>query len=422
MGAGKPFRKSYWCRYEALKERVIKMFIIKKILLLLCLSTTAHSVEFKAYPEYTGELKDFASNSQLLGIESDPERTLSKKASKARNFLMKLDLTVFQLHIGGCGAVFTSNQGYAVTALHCLEGLGGKRISPLKNDELITTKSGETINSNFSTQNMEGYEYTSWNFNKVRFPNHKEMLPLKLVALGKGYPDLKKHWRHTDEEIINNSKIISNYTDDYAIIKLNRIPQHHRCVKTAQKMPENGSLTWATGYPVHVRRKQTYLSLKTIDSLIFKAIAFAPEVAVFFRRAAATIRDYTNESWYSFETNQLESPFYIAVGRVFGNYSQLKKEFPYPINSQSDQLLDLVTDPQKYIVSTAFTKSGFSGGGLFNTNHELIAINSMSPAVLTFSEEKFQPMMSHVRIDYIKNQVREKLGQEMLNKIFNCEH
>ncbi len=387
------------------------------ISLLFCLVT--NSQEYKEYPEYTAELKDITVK-EVLGVKSNTNNKASKAAHNALAFLKKLDHSVFQLH-EGCGAVLTSNTGYAITALHCFNDLPRSLPSPLKIETIFTTDNDVNITSYLSDSNMEGYEYNRWAFNPVRLSDHKDLLPLKLVTFGKGFPNPNKNWLSSRDSITDNAEIIKQYVDDYAIIKLKKMPKNYKCVKSASTMPEDNKLTWTAGYPVHTAHKQTYLTLKTLKDLKFKSDFLFPSISEHFNRAIAAISEQKNESWFSFEANQHTSPFYVAIGRSFSDYKELKQKFSFPMVGKDSELLDLITDKSKYLVSTSFNKPGFSGGGIFNTNQELIGINSMAPAAPIFLANKFKPLMSHVRIDYIKNQVLEKFGEDMLNKIFDCE-
>ncbi|MEO0336196.1 MAG: trypsin-like peptidase domain-containing protein [Pseudomonadota bacterium] len=391
------------------------------VLVLLGAALQAAAVEYKAHPEYTGEIKDFTHSNQVLGISSDPDDSTSGIRSASMNFVKGLEKAVFHFRSFGCGATFVSSEGHAITALHCLEQLvrGSKPI--LKKEVIAVTDSGQEVTSNLANLDMEGESYNSWDLDPIRFPDAQDLLPIQVVALGRGYPDILKKWTPDSPEAIEYADLIKSYADDYAIVKLNKLPESYRCVNTAEQMPAAGSLTWAAGYPVNTRPHQVYLTEKTMDSLIFKSNFFAPDISVFLRKAKRRMRELTTESWYSFEGNQHNTPFFLAVGRAYETYSQMREEFSYPVFNRSDELLDMMTDREKYLVTTSYIKPGFSGGGVFNTDGELIGVNSMSPDVLTFMRDKFQPLISHVRVDHIKNELRAKLGAEALKEVFNCE-
>ena len=376
------------------------------------------SVQKNPYPEFSSEVNGFKPG-QFLGILADPDNTLSKQKNETRNFLRDLDKSVIQLH-HGCSAVLVSNTGHAVTALHCFNKLLKGMKSPLERKILFKSDNGTPISSNQSNPEMEGHIYNNWMFNADRYPDRKELVPIKLITFGEGFPDIIKGWKHSDQSTIQNSQLIRRYIDDYAIIKLNKMPDQHKCVKTAESMPISGSLTWTVGYPAGVRDKQIYLTLRTLKELKFKSDTFNTGLSSLINQLIGKMSQLKTEFWYPFEAKQQASPFYVAVGRAFKDYNELKKTFKYPIKDESDKLFDLITDPEKYLVSTSFVKPGFSGGGIFNKKFELVGINSMKPLTPVFLDDSLQPLISHVRMDYIKAQIKNRLEPSEFKQIFDC--
>ncbi len=369
-------------------------------------------------PEFTGEVKEFKSE-QIKNFVNYPEN-IGEKTDPYRNLVKTLNKSVFQLR-KGCSAVFTSKTGYAITALHCLAQNQHQRLSVFKKETLIDGEGPLKITTNVTVSDLEGFEFNNWDFNPDLFRDHEDLVPVTIVALGKGYPDIHKQWRHDDPFIINNSGLIREFVDDYAVIKLNKVPEKYKCIKTSEDNVEYNQPTLAAGFPVSTKNHQTYLTLKTINDLIFKTSVFAPDVAVLFRKALSKIRKMNNETWFWFENNQHLNPFYVAAGRVYKNYEHLKEHFQYPTNNDNEKLFDLITDENKYLVTTSFIKPGFSGGGLFNKKGELIGINSMQPSTPTFLPEKMQPLTTHVRVSYIKQELLRKFGTDVANEVFDCQ-
>jgi len=70
-------------------------------------------------------------------------------------------------------------------------------------------------------------------------------------------------------------------------------------------------------------------------------------------------------------------PFYISVGRYFQNFGSGQQETPFFTGNRGVPLVDSILPSQIYGTSSAPISPGFSGGGVFRENGNLVGINAI---------------------------------------------
>ena len=385
--------------------------------------------------EYTGPLDETSAMELLDPASRRQSAELLDSLSRAQQFLTEVEARVIRFP-AGCGTEFLSDDGYAVTALHCLDAT--LRESLLTYDEV--NDPGLLMDKVIG--NYKGIDGKTWPI-VVRGPvadiEHRtdrilegigepagagRMPQVSVVLAGQGYPDFK---RIVDPALLANPRAlraIRRSMDDFAIVKFSRLPKGASCSRITEKLPRPGDTVWVTGFPAAASRPESFPGAGLLANslpLIHNPCKSkeAAELISQLEKLYSVLRADAGEDQLAEQQVDDTQPMFISTGHIYRDYEELRKFFPYPMSGTDT--LDAITDPSRYFVSTAPISEGFSGGAAFTPQGELAGINSMGPiSLLRFGKAGTSPLASHVSMKHVAEEARKRLGQEAAARIFHC--
>lgn len=260
-----------------------------------------------------------------------------------------------------CTGVAVSNDGYILTAKHCL---CAELINHHLSQELATANGARWCQNSNQIPNAPIRE-GKWGDGVItpRLKGISDTQPT-VVAVGKrAYIT----WENSENFFANNSEMVL-LDDDWAILKY-KVSEPINCVRVSKKDPKVGDSVWAIGVPGYVENE------KNIDR-----------------------------------------SFYVSRGRAITSRTQLQAFAPFFLKSPRHVLGS--EDPKRQFLSTTILLPGYSGSGLFNDQGELLAINTSTLEL----KNKIDLGAGSTRIDYIQKEVDRLLGAQRTQEIFNCSN
>lgn len=379
---------------------------------------SANAFQTNPYPEMAVPIRKIRNHNLGLvagTIKDDPfEQENAPIHNKARAFLNSVKKHVFR-YKGMCSAVFVSNTGYAVTALHCLDEFGATN-PPLIIDK-IETSNGEPLILSNSKKTMIGHTYDNINVNKAYFAESEKM---KIVLMGNSYLHVDENWNDRLMEYPELLRNIRERNEDFAIVKFDKTPQGFECAPIAKRVSAPSEMIWLAGFPKYVES-----DLKSPDVLLgeasnmFHSEPWADQLKSLFEGLRKQMFNLVPIEWQNRLNTMQENDLYISVGKAFPNYKLLRQKFQVPSDSTENR--DALYDPNRYFVSTAFSGQGMSGGGSFNTDGEL---NGLTVAKVTvhggWYTKGLSPLTTIISLPYIVQRTQSILGNKTAAEIFDC--
>lgn len=307
--------------------------------------------------------------------QNDPAiAAILKKASRASVRFRASSTAIEEEQLDGtktlepsCSAQFISNDGYLITALHCLKNI------------LINHPYRTAIGVSFGDREIPGTSGASWvklknqSFKNLYIKNIAVALtsgeivrgPAKIILLGKG------HFYRISSRF-SEKKVIEVSGQDFAILKFNRKTD---CVKMSKDSPRDKDTVISIGYPNKAWRSNGYSS---------------DGISQYFSFGIAVERP-----------SDFIASFGFSDGINLAGYDNL-----YSSNVLMGTSLD--------------THFGSSGGMVLNQSGNLvgIAVISLPPRL-----EEINPdltMTAVVRTEFIYDRTKKFLGTDKANEIFNC--
>lgn len=355
---------------------------------------------FIDFPEFAAPIQE-VSLEDLAPFKSQiaTQKNLENRSSiflQAENFKKSVPRKVFLLG-DHCSAVLVANSGYAVTALHCLEPYYRM------NTEKFNFSSGATL----LASKFAGQTPTSVS------------VPFELILAGKGYLHMKPA---VDDKILSDLGTIENareFNDDFAIIKMNKIPQGAECARLGSKPFTPNGLIWTAGYPKYVK-KATHPSTVVYDvGADLENTTWGQSLGRAAKELANAIYDRMPEDVRTKHNDLMANPLYLSVGRAYDSYRNLQKKFIIPMDSALNR--DALYPLNRHFVSTTISGSRMSGGGTFNANGQLIGIAvAKATAHGKWYGQGLAPLTTHVKTSYVFERAKSMLGAQRVNEIFNC--
>lgn len=363
------------------------------------------------FPEYLSRVP-VANSTRMTGLlgEAPPDHPLQVNA---REFLKNISRGIF-LFGNHCSASFVSSEGHALTALHCLGRISRESVQGNLPLNYMLTPRRDLIGTDIqiTKQNLEQFGYT---------PNEGFGEKVRVLAMGAGFPNNEMLRKGVHESY-------ARYNHDWALVKFEKLPPTHRCVKIASQKPQKEALLWALGYPDTVDSKTQTLDWLYSGTPMFltRFMQAGPDKSKLNKMLLdlyAFYRKIRHESpspdpYLVQESFRAKHSLYISTGRFFSDAKELMNITKWPLPSA--QRMDTVYDGKKHFVSTLSIAGGMSGGGVFNTSGQLVGINVASlggPAVF----ESFQMGARHVSVKEVLEEIKSSLGTAELERAFDCK-
>lgn len=279
--------------------------------------------------------------------------------------------------IGSCSAAWISEDGYFLTALHCITGV------------LALTGYLEFVPIGLSTRTpMVTYrvKHRQPKLDDIPFlieidGTTAQPATANLIAVGSGFSSGLDFYKETEfwEVLERETPAIRMLSQDYAILKVNlakgnKVP----CLSMQENLFERGDV-WALGYPGRTRRPRLGLYNNTNGR----------EKVVTYGKLMVDIE---------------HSPFWKPI---------LEK-----VDSEKRTLVKASQALADILLSNADAMNGMSGGPTINERGEIIGVNSRASVM---SRTQFVPDTTYsVRASSIVIDIEGMLGEEKKKEVFNC--
>ena len=352
-------------------------------------------------PESTTSV-NFGSSESLLNKISKNKNISADQINLISQTLSKVKTTSLNINDSFCAGEFISDDGYMITALHCLSVNNSLDPIPFLNPSVSTLGKGVI---KFSDPTFIG--------KKIIIENPLINSPsAKIIFLGKGFLNTSVN-KPIEKEI---SDFIRENMEDFAILKLDSIPPGYACSKLRKTPMTNGMLSIHTGFPklsppsIPRINQLQHLSSMTVQS------SHAQEFKELTEKLIQLLAETSDEKW-AIETTY---PLYESIGRAYMNYKAAQLAFPFFSRLSIIKFLDQISDQEIYAVSTAPAYNGFSGGGVFDINGDLAGINVVSTLNEIKESGYFPYGVSFLKSTYALKALTLKLGEQAVKKIFSC--
>jgi hypothetical protein len=277
-------------------------------------------------------------------------------------------------NLPGCSGVIVSNSGYMVTDFHCLMNK-------------TRSSDGEISDLSPTVEFRKGRVIAQGQGTYLKFPKSSDP--------GFNYQEFNKNF------------------DDWALVKLPERPDGYACSQASENSPE-GSSVYHLGFPEEYTMQNSWLrAMLDPGQHEFKNPGLQQLRQKLAEEFKAALQK--GEPW----AVSVAFPLYISLGYNYGTVKAAAKRLPL-MNQQAD--LDKVIDSTRFNYSTAPIHIGMSGGGVFgiDTGH-LIGLNVFTFGNLQFSYVGFPYGIGFIKIPYVKEAIRRKVGDKIVSQAFDCK-
>jgi hypothetical protein len=303
-----------------------------------------------------------------------------------------------------CSGVFVSNDGYLLTALHCLQDA-----ETTENIALFSSKNtgegGLIVGTSPSTylKNITIRTQALW----PDIANKNIEASAQVILMGRGFA---YRFPEANSSLVAKNKFREEL-EDFAILKFDSLPSGVHCVPLSTENSANGEEIWHSGFPQHVQ---------------------TPYLRFLKNKQKAELERADNEQGTRWVFDAF-APLYISTGHVYNNYNDILTSRPRIAGDAA--VIDAISDQKMYLASSAASMGGFSGGGAFDLKGNLIGINAMRgftngvkyDAAGNPDKDKiakatdFSYGTSIIKADHIYKRAQQTLGEQSAANIFNCD-
>lgn len=375
----------------------------------------AHAL-VEPYIEYVSNVDNVRIFS-LAGLHSAWEHVPTHEPSpsnplftKAQDFVKKAVGASFD-YDGLCSATFISDQGHALTASHCLTGL-------------MSTPNDINFDDRTRTHPLQVRSV-------VQFGTHEEdktYQDLQLIAWGSYIPHKKMY-----ELDLDTDPSIVEKNNDWAIVKFKNLPSTHSCITHSVDLPEPGERIWSSGFPVHAKpnkylitnehlRRDRYLHrMSGLSGDLYQQLE---EVIIESDRKFHDIlstENVNNDPFFRMEQDRSHNVHVVSLGRFYHDYNQAYESVRYPFYGVPQPQIESFFEYPKYAMSTLHASQGMSGGGVYNTDSDLIGVVVTTTGGPVFGDI-YNIGMRFVTLSHIKAAILKDHTyiESDVDEMFNC--